>query len=182
MSCQSGLRYVARSCGRYSGSVIIDPSSTVYQRHRAMANSIIKKTTPASIGALAAENVYNGLDKTASGFALDARQGKELKDTMTMIGNGAFNLGNMDGSSSRVLTTTNSAHAILVLSGPNDNLFGLYIIRLGTTTPNIVTITQGSDITITPASGKITIRNNSNNQLAVNVIPLSRDSSYFVLT
>ena len=45
-----------------------------------------------NIGAFSPSNIYNGLDKTASGFALDARQGKALNDkivgkavTMTWI-------------------------------------------------------------------------------------------------
>ena len=33
------------------------------------------------------ENVYNGLDKTAGGFALDARQGKALKDSLDTLYN-----------------------------------------------------------------------------------------------
>ena len=33
-----------------------------------------------NLGAFASANVYNGLDKTVSGFALDARQGKCLND------------------------------------------------------------------------------------------------------
>ena len=136
-----------------------------------------------NLGALAAANVYNGLDKTASGFALDARQGKTLNDTMTMIGNGAFNLGSVAANSSKVLKSTQSAHAMLILSGPSVNLFGLYLIRIGTSgTPNTVTITQGSSITFTPASGKITIGNTSTNSVVVNVIPLSGDSSQFSLT
>ena len=36
--------------------------------------------TSADIGALDEDNVYNGLDQTSSGYALDARQGKTLAD------------------------------------------------------------------------------------------------------
>lgn len=35
-------------------------------------------------GKLAAANVYNALDKTASGYALDARQGKALSDALAL--------------------------------------------------------------------------------------------------
>jgi hypothetical protein len=35
-----------------------------------------------ALGALSASTIYNGLDKTASGFALDARQGKALNDAL----------------------------------------------------------------------------------------------------
>ena len=38
--------------------------------------------TSDDIGALNEDNVYNGLDQTDSGYALDARQGKALKDTI----------------------------------------------------------------------------------------------------
>lgn len=38
--------------------------------------------TSADIGALDEENVYNGLDQTDSGYALDARQGKTLNDAI----------------------------------------------------------------------------------------------------
>lgn len=134
-------------------------------------------------GKLNTANVYNGLDKTASGFALDARQGKALNDAMTIVGNGAFNLGSVAANSSKDLKSTQSAHAMLILTGPNVNLFGLYLIRLTTSgTPNTVTITQGSSITFTPASGKITIGNTSTSSIVVNVIPMSGDSSQFSLT
>lgn len=139
--------------------------------------------TPTNVGALAAANVYNGLDKTGSGYALDARQGKALKDTQTIIGNGAFNLGSVAANSSKDLKSTQSAHAMLILTGPSVNLFGLYLIRISTSgTPNTVTVTQGSSITFTPASGKITIGNTSTSSIVVNVIPLSGDSSQFSLT
>lgn len=138
--------------------------------------------TPANIGALAATSVYNGLDQTAAGNALDARQGKTLNDAMTMIGNGAYSLGTIAAGASKVLTTSLSTHAMLVLSGANVNLFGLYLIRLGTNAPNVATITQGSNITFTPAAGQITLGNTGNADMTVNVIPLSRNSSYFTLT
>lgn len=139
--------------------------------------------TPTNVGALAAANVYNGLDKTGSGYALDARQGKALNDAMTIVGNGAFNLGSVAANSSKDLKSTQSAHAMLILTGPSVNLFGLYLIRISTSgTPNTVTVTQGSSITFTPASGKITIGNTSTSSIAVNVIPLSGDSSQFSLT
>ena len=134
-------------------------------------------------GAFAAANVYNGLDKTASGFALDARQGKALDDAMTMIGNGAFNLGTIAAGTSKVLQCSLSSHAMLILTGPSIDLMGLYLIRIGANdVPNTVTVTQGSKITFTPATGKITIGNTSTGSMAVNVIPLSRNSSYFSLT
>lgn len=38
--------------------------------------------TSADIGALDNDNVYNGLDQTDSGYALDARQGKTLNDAI----------------------------------------------------------------------------------------------------
>ena len=132
--------------------------------------------TPANIGALAAANVYNGLDQTAAGYALDAR-------AATVIGNGARNVGSIPANSSKNLTTSLSTQAILVLSGPSIDLFGLYMIRLGVDTPNTVTITQGNDISFTVGTGKITIGNTrSSGTLQVAVIPLSRDSSYFSLT
>ena len=134
-------------------------------------------------GAFAAANVYNGLDKTASGFALDARQGKALKDTQTKVGNGAFALGSIAAGTSKVLQCSTSSHAMLILTGPSIDLMGLYLIRIGANdVPNTVTVTQGSKITFTPATGKITIGNTSTGSMAVNVIPLSRDSSYFSLT
>ena len=37
----------------------------------------------AALGAFAAANVYNGLDQTAAGYALDARQGKALSDAIS---------------------------------------------------------------------------------------------------
>ena len=38
--------------------------------------------TSADVGALDEDNVYNGLDQTDSGYALDARQGKTLNDAI----------------------------------------------------------------------------------------------------
>ena len=38
--------------------------------------------TSANIGALDVDNVYNGLDKTAAGYVLDARQGKALANKL----------------------------------------------------------------------------------------------------
>ncbi|MBP5725912.1 MAG: hypothetical protein J6Y48_02440 [Clostridia bacterium] len=129
------------------------------------------------------DNIYNGLDQSASGFALDARQGKTLNDAMTTIGNGAFNLGTITAGTSKVLQCSTSSHAILILTGPSIDLMGLYLIRIGTTdVPNTVTVKQGNQITFTPATGKITIGNTSTWSMAVNVIPLSRNSSYFSLT
>lgn len=148
-----------------------------------MAIEVNGVTYKVSKQALAAASIYNGLDKTTSGFALDARQGKALKDSQTIIGNGAFNLGSIAANSSKELKSTQSAHAMLILTGPSVNLFGLYLIRIGTSgTPNTVTITQGGSITFTPASGKITLGNTSTSSIAVNVIPLSGDSSQFSLT
>lgn len=48
-----------------------------------------------------AANVYNGLDKTESGYALDARQGKALNDTKLNVANVVNNL-----------TTTESGYAL----------------------------------------------------------------------
>lgn len=102
---------------------------------------------------------------------------------ITKIGNGLFYLGSIDHNSTKDLTTDSSAHAILVLSGPNTNLFGIYMIRLGSTAPNTVTILQGSYITFTESTGKITIGNTNNtSSLAVSVIPITGDSSNFHLT
>lgn len=38
--------------------------------------------TPADLGALNTDNVYNGLDEMAAGYALDARQGKVLNESI----------------------------------------------------------------------------------------------------
>ena len=163
----------------------IEVSGVTYKvSKQALAAAIAANITPATIGALASANVYNGLDKSTSGFALDARQGKALNDTLTRVGNGAFNLGSIAAGTSKELKVTQSTHAMLVLSGPSVNLFGLFLMRISNSgTPNTVTVTQGSAVTFVPADGKVTIGNTaSSGGITVNVIPLSGNSSYFSLT
>ena len=60
-----------------------------------------------------AANVYNGLDKTESGYALDARQGKALDDTKLNVANVVNNL-----------TTTASGYALDARQGKalNDSI------------------------------------------------------------
>ncbi|MDD3410636.1 MAG: hypothetical protein PHY12_07475 [Eubacteriales bacterium] len=81
-------------------SQAVTPSSTaVNLGGRRLENAVLpygSTTVPAKLDALGAltgqldeqkldsANVYNGLDKEAAGFALDARQGKELKSRFTL--------------------------------------------------------------------------------------------------
>ena len=57
-----------------------------------------------------AANVYNGLDKTESGYALDARQGKALNDTKLNVANVVNNV-----------TTTNEGYALDARVGKSIN-------------------------------------------------------------
>ena len=60
--------------------------------------------------ALPAANVYNGLDKTAAGFALDARQGEALNNKFGGI---TFNFVNLPANTQKTITVSNSARCIL---------------------------------------------------------------------
>lgn len=64
---------IARSAGDVTG---VKGEKEVYYRTGNV------NLTSDDIGALNEDNVYNGLDQTNSGYALDARQGKALKETI----------------------------------------------------------------------------------------------------
>ena len=63
------------------GTTIIDISDTSIDVNKIPNGSVVYLATGERIvGEAIVYNVYNGLDKTTSGYALVARQGKELKD------------------------------------------------------------------------------------------------------
>ena len=96
-----------------------------------------------------AANVYNGLDKTESGYALDARQGKALNDTKLNVANVVNNL-----------TTTDSGYALDARQGKilNDVIapIGEIISDFGETSINANEWTTGKSITV-PAGTYIII-------------------------
>ena len=67
----------------YNGQTIIDITDTNIDVDKIPNGSVIYLASGERIvGEAIVYNVYNGLDKTTSGFALDARQGKALNDAL----------------------------------------------------------------------------------------------------
>ena len=81
--------------------------------------------------ALNARRQPSGVTKDQAQLITEAmgRVETDIDNTITMIGNGAFKLGSIASGTTKEFKSTQSAHAMLILSGPNINLFGLYLIR-----------------------------------------------------
>lgn len=68
----------------YNGQTVIDITDTSIDVDKIPDGSVIYLASGERIvGEAIVYSVYNGLDKTDSGFALDARQGKALNDALS---------------------------------------------------------------------------------------------------
>ena len=104
-------------------------------------------------------NVYNGLDKTADGFALDARQGKALNDKVSKVGNYEVVL-NVTASSGTFTAQNASLYLCIIADGASGAAW--ICAKKATAAPGLSQIfnnsgsrfsaaVSGDDITITSA-------------------------------
>lgn len=109
-------------------------------------------------------NVVNNLTTTASGYALDARQGKALSDSINSM---MLSLGSVTTNSSQTFTVASSTRAIVyVFSAATSKQAAIIVNASGSGAMAASTIYMGADITWSTSYNALTITDRASGSTA----------------
>ena len=122
------------------------------------------------------DKVVNNLTTDLSGYVLDARQGKALKDS---IGEKAIaSLGTVPADTTETISSTENVYGILATYTSASSIMGLWYVRVGGESGSAIVkeILAASNIEVTGISGDIKVKNNTSGTNAqVKFIPVNGD-------
>ena len=148
-----------------------------------LKNGKISSMDTTIAGKLDSADVYNGLDRTTEGKALDARQGKVLNDALSDINTkiGTFKVLSKEitDQGSGTITLKSFSSALISTSRASDSLSSLYFIApAGNGSPIAIPIKTGNSISVdNSVSNKIVVSSTSSSSYILTVVVLYGDIS-----
>lgn len=138
--------------GKLRRDVVTISQQTLTPQQQAQVRSNIDAASTGEVALkLAVANVYNGLDKSTSGYALDARQGKALNDSLTAL-IPSKKVSKSSSTTINITVPTGSKHLIIATTSSSARYYVGYVMTPSSNTPVAVDIAKGSDVTVSTPS------------------------------